>query len=182
MNLSARIGLPTAVIVALLVSGCAAGNAYRRGQSEAKEGNWDAAVAKLMVALQKDPDNIGYKIALESAKVQASRLHYAEARKALAADDLEKAADELEIASKYDLGNKSAADDLVIVRARIQRREDEKKRLADFERMKHEAQTRVPVPTLSARSPVPITLRFGSGTKLQKVLDTLGKLAPYRGL
>ena len=178
MGRASRIGFPAlALVVALLATGCAAGNAYRRGQSEAKKGNWDMAVAKLTVALQKDPENIGYKIALENAKVQASRYHYGEARKHLAADDLEKAADELDIATKYDFGNKSAVDDLVLVREKIRGREDEKKRLADYEKMKERAQARVPVPTLSARSPVPITLRFGSGTKLQKVLDTLGKLA-----
>lgn len=178
MGRASRIGLPAlALVVAFLAAGCAAGNAYRRGQSEAKKGNWDMAVAKLTVALQKDPENIGYKIALENAKVQASRYHYGEARKHLAAEELEKAADELDIATKYDFGNKSAVDDLVLVRAKIQGREDEKKRLADYEKMKERAQARFPVPTLSARSPVPITLRFGSGTKLQKVLDTLGKLA-----
>ena len=166
-----------ALALAVLVSGCAARNAYRHGQNEAKNGNWDMAVAKLTVALQESPDNIGYKIALENAKVQASRMHYAEARKAMAADELDHAAEELDVASKYDSANKSAADDLVIVQEKIRKREDQKKRLADFEKMKDQAPNRVPVPTLSARSPVPITLRFGSGTKLQKVLDTLGKLA-----
>ena len=178
MGRASRIGFPAlALVVALLAAGCAAGNAYRRGQSEAKKGNWDMAVAKFTMALQRDPESIPYKIALEKAKVEASRLHYAEAKQHLAADDLERAVDELEIATRYDGGNKSAADDLFLVREKIQRREDEKKRLADFEKMKERAQARVPVPTLSARSPVPITLRFGSGTKLQKVLDTLGKLA-----
>jgi general secretion pathway protein D len=166
-----------AVVLTILVSGCAAGNAYRKGQSEAKKGNWDMAVAKLTVALQRDPENIGYKIALESAKVQASRLHYGEARKHIAADELDQAADELDVATKYDAGNKSASDDLLIVQEKIRKRDDQKRRLADFEKMKASAPTHVPVPTLSARSPVPITLRFGSGTKLQKVLDTLGKLA-----
>ncbi len=166
-----------ALALAVLVSGCAARTAYRHGQNEGKNGNWDMAVAKFTVALQESPDNIGYKIALENARVQASRMHYAEARKAMAADELDHAAEELEVASKYDSANKSAADDLVIVQEKIRKREDQKRRLADFEKMKDQAPTRVPVPTLSARSPVPITLRFGSGTKLQKVLDTLGKLA-----
>jgi general secretion pathway protein D len=165
------------MVLAVLASGCAARSAYRRGQSEAKSGNWDMAVAKFTVALQQDPENIGYKIALENAKVQASRFHYGEARKHLAADELDRAVDELDIATKYDAGNKSAADDLAIVQDKIRKREDQKRRLADFERMKEHAPTKVPVPTLSARSPVPITLRFGSGTKLQKILDTLGKLA-----
>jgi general secretion pathway protein D len=177
MNRASKNGWPVAVALAILVSGCAAGNAYRRGQSEAKNGNWDMAVAKLTVALQKDPENIGYKIALESAKVQASRFHYGEARKHIAADELDRAADELDIATKYDAGNKSAADDLAIVQEKIRKRDDQKRQLAEFEKMKANAPTKVPVPTLSARSPVPITLRFGNGTKLQKVLDTLGKLA-----
>ena len=86
--------------------------AYRQGESESEKGNWDLAVARYTKALEKDPDNIGYKIALENARIQASRLHYDEARKHLAANDFEKAAEELEIASKYDPGNKSAADDL----------------------------------------------------------------------
>ena len=62
-------------------------------------------MASYTVALQKDPDNIGYKIALENARIQASRIHYDEARKALAADELDQAADELDIATKYDSGN-----------------------------------------------------------------------------
>ena len=72
-----------AVLAAALVSeGCAAKWAYRKGKSEAKKGNWDLAVARFTKALREDPDNIGYKIALESAKVQASRYHYAEAQEA----------------------------------------------------------------------------------------------------
>ena len=44
--------------------------------------------------------------------------------------------------------------------------------------MKEHARARgSPFHLLSPRSPVPITLHFGSGTKLQKILETLGKLA-----
>jgi general secretion pathway protein D len=173
-----RDGLAVVLAAALLSSGCAAHWAYRKGQSEAKKGNWDAAVAKMTVALQKDPDNIGYKISLENARIQASRAHYAEARKQLAAQDLDRAADELEIAVKFDPGNQSAADDLRIVRERIRTREDEKQRLADFDDMRVRAQAaRVPVPVLSPRTQVPITLKFAQETSLEKVLETLGKLA-----
>jgi general secretion pathway protein D len=176
MSKAAKAGL-WVVAAALFATGCASSSAYRQGQREAKKGNWDGAVAKLTMALEKSPDNIGYKIALENARVQASRQHYLEARKHMAADELDQALDELEIATKYDGSNKSAADDLQIVRAKIDKREEERKRLADYDAMKARAQARRPVATLSPRSPVPITLRFGSGTKLQKVLDTLGKLA-----
>ena len=170
--------LPVAVLAAALLSeGCAAKWAYRQGKHEAEKGNWDLAVARLTKALRKDPRNIGYKIALEDARIQASRYHYAQARKHLAANELEKAADELDIASKYDPSNQSAIDDLIIVKDRIKRRAEEKQRMADFEAMKGRAQAaRVPLPVLSPRSTAPITLRF-TEVGLEKIFESLGKVS-----
>ena len=167
-----------AVLAAALASeGCAAKWAYRAGKREAEKGNWDLAVAKLTKALRKDPGNIGYKIALENARIQASRFHYAEGRKRLAAGELEKAADELDIAGKYDPSNRSVLDELILVKDRIRRRDEERERLADFDAMKERAQAvRVPVPVLSPRSTAPITLRF-TEVGLEKIFESLGKVS-----
>jgi general secretion pathway protein D len=165
------------VFVGLLAAGCAAKIAYRQGQNEARKGNWDLAVARLSRALQRDPDNIAYKISLENARAQASRQHYAEARRRLAADDLAKAADELDIAVKYDPGNKAATEDLTIVRERIERREEERQRQSQFDAMKTRAQAApLPVPVLSPRSTAPITLKF-TDTSLEKIFETLSRLS-----
>jgi general secretion pathway protein D len=165
------------VVASLASAGCAAKWAYRQGQGEAKKGNWDMAVARLTKALQKDPTNIGYKIALENARIQASRYHQEQARKALAADNVDKAAEELKIATDYDPSNKAAADELANVKDRLLRREAEKRRLSEFESMKARVQASRPgVPVLSPRSTAPIRLHFPD-TSLQKVLETLGKLA-----
>jgi general secretion pathway protein D len=175
-----RRSSPAAVLLlaaALLGSGCSAHWAYRQGVAEGRKGNWDLAVARLTAAQQRDPDNVRYKIALENARVKASLDHYAKAKKHLAAEELDQAADELDIASKYDPQNKSASDDLRIVRARIQRREDEKRERENFEALKTRAQAvRVPTPVLSPRSPAPITLKFND-TSLEKIFEALGKLA-----
>jgi general secretion pathway protein D len=174
----ARRGAVVLLLLASLASsGCAAKWAYRSGQSEARKGNWDLAVARLTKALQKDPDNIGYKIALENARIQASRYHQDQGRRALAASDLDKAAEELKIATDYDPSNKAAADELAGVRDRLAKRDAEKTRLTDFESMKARVQAaRLGVPVLSPRSTAPIRLHFPD-TPLQKVLETLGKLA-----
>jgi len=165
------------VVASLASSGCAANWAYRQGQGEAKKGNWDLAVARLTKALQRDPGNIGYKIALENARMQASRYHQEQARKALLAENLEKSADELKMASDYDPGNKAAADQLADVQDRLRKQQEEKERLSDFESMKSRVQAARPgVPVLSPRSTAPIRLHFPD-TSLQKVLETLGKLA-----
>ena len=50
-------------------------------------------------------------------------MHYDLARQAPPAAELDKAAEELEIATKYDPSNKSASDDLAIVRDRIRTRD-----------------------------------------------------------
>jgi len=165
------------VAALLLGTGCAARMAYRSGQSEARKGNWDLAVARLTKACQKSPDNVGYRLALENARVQASRYHQQEAVKHLAQDELEAAADELDIAVKYDPANMAAADELVAVRKRILDREQEKQRLSDFDRLKKRSQAaRIPVPVLAPRSPVPISLNFPDES-LEKIFDALSKLS-----
>jgi len=160
-----------------LASGCAAHRAYKGGQSEARKGNWDLAVARLTKALAESPGNITYKIALENARLQASRYHVDLARKHQQAQDLDKAAEELQIAVNYDPANKSASDDLAIVREKIRQRDEERQARSDFEALKLRAgATRIPVPVLSPRSQAPISLKFADQS-LQKILESLGKLA-----
>jgi len=165
-------------LVALATGGCAAHWAYRQGNDAADKGDWDLAVARYTRALEKDPRNIRYKINLENARVRASRVHYDEAKKHLAANDLQKAAEELQIATNYDPANRSIADDLVLVRQRIRKQEEEQRERADFEQTKARAQAaaRTPVPVLSPRSPVPITMRFEADS-LQKIYESLGRIA-----
>lgn len=167
-----------AALAAFTGAGCAAQWAYRQGQGAGDKGDWDLAVARYTRALEKDPRNIRYKIALESARIQASRLHYDEAKKHLAAQDLERAVEELQIAANYDPANRSAADDLALARERIRKRDEERRDREDFELKKARAQAaaRVPVPVLSPRSPVPITMRFEDGS-LQKIFESLGRIA-----
>ena len=173
-----RVRLVAAVlIVALLGGGCAAKWAYRQGKDAAAEGDWDLAVARYTRAFDKDPKNIGYKIALETARINASGFHYDEARKHLAAKDLEKAAESLQIASNYDPSNRSIADDLILVREEIQKREREMRQRDQYDEMKARAEAiRLPMPVLSPRSPVPITLKFQDAS-LEKIFESLGRIA-----
>ena len=175
-----RTGRLVAAVALLAVAGagCAAQWAFRQGQEAGDTGDWDLAVARYTRALEKDPRNIRYKISLESARIQASRLHYDEAKKHLAAQDFERALEELQIATNYDPANRSAADDLTLVRERVRQRDEERRERGEFEQRKARAQAaaRVPVPVLSPRSPVPITMRFEDGS-LQKIFESLGRIA-----
>lgn len=172
-----RLARGTALLLmAVLLTGCGARWAYRQGQTEARRGNWDMAVARLTRALQKDPDNLKYRIALENARVQASRAHVAAARKHLAAGELDLAAEELQIAANYEPGNEATANELAQVRDRIRLRDEEKRRLSDFSAARTRAQAYSPMPVLSPRSTAPITLNFPNQS-LEKVFEALGKIA-----
>jgi general secretion pathway protein D len=173
-----RDGLRILVLVlaaSVALPACSARWAYRQGQKEAKKGNWDNAVARLTKALNEDPDNISYKIALQNARVQASIFHQDEAKKHVAAEELEAALDELEIATKYDPSNKSISDDLEIVKARIQGRADAKARMEGFPELKAKAR-RFPTPLLEPRSSAPINMNFPE-QGLEKIFDALAKVS-----
>lgn len=172
-----RAGVAVLLVAALSVSGCAGRWAYRQGRDAARQGDWDLAVARLTRAVQNDPDNLDYKFALENARLQASRHHYDKARQHTSAYDFERAAEELEVATKYDPANQAYKDELRIVQEQIEKREEEQRSRSDFEEMRRRADAATaPVRTLSPRSPVPIQLNFPDAS-LQKVFDTMGQLA-----
>lgn len=168
--------LALVVVASALSGGCAAKWSYRHGKQEAKKGNWDMAVAHLTKAVQQEPDSVQFRISLEAARVEASRFHYEEARKHLAADELEQAVDELEIATKYDTSNDKAQEALRVTKARIRKAEEAKKKASELETTKARAKSRAVVPMLSPRSAVPLTLKFPDAS-LEKVFETLSKLS-----
>jgi len=94
--------------VALLAGGCAAGQAFRQGDAASRAGDLDQAVAAYRRAVQADPDNPRYKIALERAMQAASRLHQDRARMFEQQDQLEAALGEYRQASEYDPSNRQA--------------------------------------------------------------------------
>ena len=153
---------------------CAASSAYRGGQKFSEKGDWDMAVARFTKALNQSPRNLKYKIALENAKIQASRQHTDKARKHLQTGNLEKAKEEYGIAVGYDESNRAAADDMKVLQARIDKLAADKRQAKDLA-ARRPADATLPVPLLSPRSPVPIKLSMTE--RLDKIYQTLGTLA-----
>ena len=69
----------TVVLTALLLSACAGSKAYRHGSAAADANDWDQAVAQFTRALQASPNKPEYRIALERATINASRVHFSRA-------------------------------------------------------------------------------------------------------
>lgn len=168
--------LAALLALALLATACASGRrTYRQGVRESKRGNWDLAVARITRAVEAEPDNLEYRLALDNARAEASRAHTDKALEALTEDDLDKARDELEIAVKFDAANRRALDQLASVGHRLRRREAERQKREELAEPRTRP-VRLPTPVLSPRSTAPITLKFND-TSLQKIFESLGKLA-----
>lgn len=153
---------------------CAASSAYRGGMKFSEKGDWDMAVARFTKALNESPRNLKYKIALENAKIQASRAHTDKARKHLQTGNLEKAKEEYGIAVGFDPSNRAAADDMAVLQARIDKLAADKRLVKELA-ARRPAEAILPVPLLSPRSPVPIKLSMTE--RLDKIYQTLGTLA-----
>lgn len=153
---------------------CAGSGAYRGGQHFSEKGDWDMAVARFTRAFNASPKNIRYKIALENAKIQASRMHTEKARKHLQTGSFEQAMEEFGIASGYDPSNKAASDDMAVLKAKIEKLAADKRKVKELSE-RRPADATLPVPFLSPRSPVPIKLSMTA--PLDKVYQTLGTLA-----
>ncbi|MBK5255512.1 MAG: hypothetical protein JJE39_05720 [Vicinamibacteria bacterium] len=179
MNCKRNLGrgastLVVALTLAAFSAGCVGARAYRGGQSVSERGDWDLAVARFTKALNAAPRNIKYKIALENAKIQASRAHTDRARKHLQIGNLEKAMEEYEIAAGYDPSNKAASDDRAVLKARLDQMAADRREAKELS-ARRPADVTLPVPLLSPRSPVPIKLSMTAS--LEKVYLTLGTLA-----
>src|ERR1043165_7257523 len=62
--------------LALLVVGCASYNAFTKAGTAEKVNDWDQAVVEYQKALEIEPDNIQFRMALQHAKLEASRVHF----------------------------------------------------------------------------------------------------------
>ena len=112
-----RIATLTTLVICL--AACAAKSAYKKGQQEAKQHTWDAAVVHFTRATRENPDNIEYRMALQRALAESSKVHLEEGRKRLAAENLEGAIEELELALQLDPTNRYAENDLADARAKL---------------------------------------------------------------
>lgn len=169
-----RKALAVLCLLAAISAACGGSAAYRGGQKNSERGDWDVAVARFTKALAASPKNIKYKIALENARIQASRLHAEKARKHMQAGSFDKAIEEFGIAVGYDPSNRAAADDMALIRAQMARIEADK-RMAKELSNRRPTDVSLPLPLLSPRSPVSIKLSMTAA--LDKVYQTLGTLA-----
>lgn len=170
---------PTKIVTVFLLSAsllsCTTFKAYEKGAESEKLNNWDEAVKSYSKALEIDPDNIRYKIALQRARLKASQVHFEKGKALRAASQFELAALELETTVKLDPTNQFAAVELAKAVKELQdaqRSNDSNTIDAMKKRVKSSAKAQPP--QLNPASDEPISLQFPRDTPVKDIYRALG--------
>jgi type II secretory pathway component GspD/PulD (secretin) len=158
--------------LALAVGGCAAGRAFRQGNLAMRGGEVDQAVAYYRTAVQNDPDNAAYRIALERAMVAASRNHIEKAQQYEAQGQLDAARSEYRLASEYDPSNQTAAAKVVSLDQQIRARNEAARPPSPLEALRAQARAAAAPPVLNPVTDI-VDLRFATNVNLRDILSFL---------
>ncbi len=160
------------VILALMLSGCAAARSFRKGEEATRLGNWDQAVAEYTRAVQSNPSHAEYKIALERATQNAAREHILRAHDLESKDQLDAALLEYRRATELDGSNRLAAARVVELEKTIRDRIEATRPKPAIDKLREEAR-RTNVPLLSPTSPLPV-VSFGPNASVRDILNFIG--------
>jgi len=156
-----RLTRATALLLALaLLTGCAAGRAFRRGEDRARVGDWDSAVTYYRQAMQANPSRAEYRIALERAMLNASRVHFDNARQLEAKDQLDAALQEYRRTVEFDPGNTPAIDKVVQLARVIRDRIEASRPKPPIVQLRDAARQVSAAPLLNPASRAPLDYRF----------------------
>ena len=169
-----RLSSVSALLLALAVSaGCAAGQAFSRGEERARVGDWDSAVVYYREAMQADPDRTEYRIALERAMLSASRVHFDAARDLEAKDQLDAALVEYRKVVEFDPANRQAQEKAAQLERTIRERIEASRPKPPFVQMREQARQAAAAPLLNPASRTPLDYRF-TNASLRDILTFIG--------
>ena len=166
------------VLMAAALSACAAGRAFRRGESRGEIGDWDAAVAYLRQAVKAAPSHAEYRIALERAMLNASRIHFDTARQFEEKEQLDAALLEYRKTTEFDPSNRQAYEKVVQLERTIRDRIEAARPKPAIVQMREQARQAAAEPVLNPASREPLSLRFTNAN----VRDILTFMANAAGI
>jgi len=161
------------LLLAALAAGCASTGAFHQGNDLAEMGNWDAAVDFYRQAVQENPRDPEYRIALERAMRQASRGHEGRARELEGEDEFPAALAEYRRASELDPTNGQLIAIVAALEQRIRSLVEESRPPSALDLLQERARV-VSQPTLlNPASEEPLGIQFRNAS-LRDILDFIG--------
>ncbi|HYC62921.1 MAG TPA: secretin N-terminal domain-containing protein [Thermoanaerobaculia bacterium] len=179
--------LTATLLISLTLLSCASYNAYQKAQTAETAKDWDTAVMQYERALEINPENRQFKIGLDRARREASRLHFEKGKSYRAAADrstgneqlrlAQMAANEFQLTVKLDSTNQFAAVELVkaveLINT-INRAASERVSIDDIKKRAQSAITKAQPPQLNPASNDPISLTFSRDTPVKDIYKALG--------
>jgi general secretion pathway protein D len=160
------------VVALLLLSGCAAQKAYRKGERELRRQNWDQAVLQFSKAVALDPGRERYAMWLERAKLKASGEHFEKAMRYANSGQLELAIAEFQQTILLNPSHKHAQQEMEHAVTELRRRQAGP---SAIEQLKERARRKeLAPPTLDPRANIPILLNFNE-VEVGKIFEAISK-------
>ena len=156
-----------------LLAGCATTAAFRDGERAAQVEDWDSAVEYYRQAVQDEPHNAEYRVALHRAMINAAREHYARAEALEETGALVEAVRAYRRAGELDPGNNDALYRAAELERAIRDRIEASRSRAPIEDMRDVASRAADPPLLEPASGEPLSLRFVDQS-VQDILDFIG--------
>jgi general secretion pathway protein D len=168
----------TALALLVAATGCAGSLAFRDAREEETLGHWDLAVLKYSRALDLDPTNTRYKIALPRAKIKASRFHFEKGKLYRSAGQPELAVVELEQAFVLDPTNKYAETEMRKASEDAAKAAAERGGESSMQTAKRRTRgMRARAPMLEPASDRPINLNFPQPKPIKQIYQSLASAA-----
>jgi general secretion pathway protein D len=164
--------------LAVVVTGCAGSRAYQQAKDEEAVGHWDLAVMQYARALEQEPNNSGYKIALARAKLAASQFHFERGKLYRASGRPDLAVVEFEQTTLLDPTNDYAVVELRHAREDQAKLDADRRAESQMEKMKKKAKgQRAVTPMLEPASDRPINLNFPQQKPIKQIYRALADAA-----
>ncbi len=163
---------------ALLLPGCTSQRTFRDAEREEARQHWDLAVLAYQKAVELEPENNRYRLALTRARLRAAQVHQEKGKLYRASGQLDIARVELEQAIALDSTNDACRVELRKLDEEIETRRKENEGSTPIEKAKAKTKgVRASAPMLNPASTKPIDLVFPQETNVKKIYQFLAAAA-----
>jgi general secretion pathway protein D len=166
---------PVILVLIVVLAGCEGNPDYRKGKQQQLAKNLDEAVIDFKKALDKDPGNLIYRSAYESARLKAGFAHYEKGHRLEAANMYEEALAEYQQAFTIDPSSDIARDDYTRVKHFLENPGPKKELPSLTERIQENETNPARTVPFSPVNTTPLNLKITAPSK--RVYETLSKLA-----
>jgi general secretion pathway protein D len=163
------------VALAAAVAGCAASAAYSKATTAAKAGEWDVAVDQYRRALEADPNNPEYRIALQRAMGSAAQDYAEKGRIAELRGQIDEALKNYRRASEFDPANGQVAAKVSELDKKLRTLAEQSQPRPAIQQLREQAR-QATTPALFRLNEVLPALNFPNASP-REILSQIGKMA-----